>query len=214
MNKYLLAVGAIPPLMGWTGCTGGALTLGACILPGILYAWQFPHFNALSWNLRPDYSRAGYRMMAVTNPGLCRRTTVRYTAVLMVLCYLAPLLDVTHWWFAFASTPLNASFLYLGKNCFHSTYVGNFIIVFTIIIATILAWKFKEHSDSANSRKLFQFSLLHLPLLMALILASKKYWTNTEKQRDNVVSSYNEPTKKSNLFTVVLTPITSATSSV
>lgn len=182
-------VGAIPPLMGWTGCTGGALTLGACILPGILYAWQFPHFNALSWNLRPDYSRAGYRMMAVTNPGLCRRTTVRYTAVLMVLCYLAPLLDVTHWWFAFASTPLNASFLYL-------------------------AWKFKENSDSANSRKLFQFSLLHLPLLMALILASKKYWTNTEKQRDNVVSSYNEPTKKSNLFTVVLTPITSATSSV
>ncbi|XP_011329271.1 protoheme IX farnesyltransferase, mitochondrial isoform X2 [Ooceraea biroi] len=106
-------VGAIPPLMGWTGCTGDALTLGAWILPGILYAWQFPHFNALSWNLRPDYSRAGYRMMAVTNPDLCRRTTVRYTAVLMALCYLAPVVDVTHTWFALASTPLNAYFLYL-----------------------------------------------------------------------------------------------------
>ena len=39
------------------------------ILSAILFTWQFPHFNALSWNLRPDYSRAGYRMMAVTNPG-------------------------------------------------------------------------------------------------------------------------------------------------
>jgi protoheme IX farnesyltransferase len=61
-------VGAIPPLMGWAGCAG-TLDTGAWILAGLLYAWQFPHFNALSWNLRPDYSRAGYRMMAVTNPG-------------------------------------------------------------------------------------------------------------------------------------------------
>lgn len=62
------AVGAIPPLMGWAGCSGN-LEAGAWILAGLLYAWQFPHFNALSWNLRPDYSRAGYRMMAVTDPG-------------------------------------------------------------------------------------------------------------------------------------------------
>lgn len=61
-------VGAIPPLMGWAACAG-TLGPGAWIMAGLLYAWQFPHFNALSWNLRPDYSRAGYRMMAVTNPG-------------------------------------------------------------------------------------------------------------------------------------------------
>lgn len=108
--------------MGWAGCCGNILTPGAWILPSILYAWQFPHFNALSWNLRPDYSRAGYRMMAVTNPDLCRRTTVRYTAVLMALCYLAPVFDVTHWWFALASTPINASFLYLGKKKYMLTY--------------------------------------------------------------------------------------------
>lgn len=100
--------------MGWAGCCGNILMPGAWIMPAILYAWQFPHFNALSWNLRPDYSRAGYRMMAVINPNLCRKTTVRYTVILMALCYLAPALDVTYWWFALASTPLNASFLYLG----------------------------------------------------------------------------------------------------
>jgi heme o synthase len=65
---FFLSVGALPPVMGWTACTGD-LGVGAFVLAGLLYAWQFPHFNALSWNLRPDYSKAGYRMMSVTHPG-------------------------------------------------------------------------------------------------------------------------------------------------
>ena len=69
-------VGAIPPLMGYAALTG-SLDQGALVLAGILYAWQFPHFNGLSWNLRGDYSRAGYRVMCVTDEGLCRRTTMR-----------------------------------------------------------------------------------------------------------------------------------------
>lgn len=142
-------VGAIPPLMGWAGCVGNLSDPGAWIVSGILYAWQFPHFNALSWNLRPDYSRAGYRMMAVTNPDLCRRTSLRYTVAISLLSYLAPALELTDWWFALASTPLNVYFLYL-------------------------AWEFSKRSDSASSRKLFRFSLIHLPALMLLMLASKK----------------------------------------
>jgi protoheme IX farnesyltransferase len=51
-------VGAIPPVMGWTAVTG-SIDPQAILLGGILFAWQFPHFNALSWNLRNDYSRAG-----------------------------------------------------------------------------------------------------------------------------------------------------------
>ncbi|XP_043248444.1 protoheme IX farnesyltransferase, mitochondrial isoform X1 [Colletes gigas] len=151
-------VGAIPPLMGWAACVGNVMSPGAWIMSGLLYAWQFPHFNALSWNLRPDYSRAGYRMMAVTNPNLCRKTALRYTVALTGLCYLAPAMDVTNWWFALTSTPLNAYFLYL-------------------------AWKFYKHSDSGNSRKLFRFSLIHLPVLMILMLVNKKYWF-IEKQED------------------------------
>jgi protoheme IX farnesyltransferase len=100
--------------MGWAACAG-TLGPGAWILPGILYAWQFPHFNALSWNLRSDYSRAGYRMMCVTNPDLCRQTTLRYTGVVLVLSCLAPVLEVTTWLFAAGSIPLNAYFMYLGK---------------------------------------------------------------------------------------------------
>lgn len=49
-------VGAIPPLMGWAAATGG-LDPGAFVLAGVLYSWQFPHFNSLSWKLQPEYSK-------------------------------------------------------------------------------------------------------------------------------------------------------------
>lgn len=100
--------------MGWAACQG-SLDAGAFVMAGLLYAWQFPHFNALSWNLRPDYSRAGYRMMAVTNPGLCRRTALRYTLAITALSSLSPVLDVSNWQFAALSLPLNAYFSYLGN---------------------------------------------------------------------------------------------------
>lgn len=115
----------------------------------MLYAWQFPHFNALSWNLRPDYSRAGYRMMSVINPDLCKRTTLRYCIGLIGLCTMAPALDVTTWAFALESLPLN---LYM----------------------TVLAYNFSKQGDSNSSRKLFKFSLLHIPALMVLLFINKK----------------------------------------
>ncbi|XP_015523985.1 protoheme IX farnesyltransferase, mitochondrial isoform X1 [Neodiprion pinetum] len=180
-------VGAIPPLMGWAGCAGNITAPGAWIMSGMLYAWQFPHFNALSWNLRPDYSRAGYRMMAVTNPGLCRRVALRYTAAIMGLSYLAPALDVTSWWFAVESTPLNAYFLYL-------------------------AWQFYKESDSASSRKLFRFSLIHLPALMLLMLFNKKSLRNTT-DTTNSVSTNGEKDPQS-YFAVLGKPTTLKASTV
>lgn len=174
-------VGAIPPLMGWAGCAGDITAPGAWIMSGMLYAWQFPHFNALSWNLRPDYSRAGYRMMAVTNPGLCRRVALRYTAAIMGLSYLAPVLDVTNWWFALESTPLNAYFLYL-------------------------AWQFNKQSDSASSRKLFRFSLIHLPALMLLMLLNKKYLGNEVDSKNSIPSDATKD--RGSYFAILAKPTT------
>ncbi|XP_028028859.1 protoheme IX farnesyltransferase, mitochondrial isoform X1 [Bombyx mandarina] len=157
LNTWLgSVVGAIPPLMGWAGCTGG-LDAGALVLGALLYSWQFPHFNALSWNLRPDYSRAGYRMMAVTNPALCRRVALRHTGIITATCLVSPYIGVTNTWFALESLPLNIYFMYL-------------------------AWQFYQKSDSASSRKLFRFSLVHLPALMLLMLVNKKYWSSSDTQ--------------------------------
>uniref|UniRef100_A0A6P7GQA7 Protoheme IX farnesyltransferase, mitochondrial n=1 Tax=Diabrotica virgifera virgifera TaxID=50390 RepID=A0A6P7GQA7_DIAVI len=161
-------VGAIPPLMGWAACAD-SLGPGAWLMAALLYSWQFPHFNALSWNLRPDYSRAGYRMMAVTDPALCRRVALRHTIAIQAMSVAAPLLDTTNWWFLLETTPLNVYFIYL-------------------------AYKFYKESSSATSRKLFRFSLIHLPLIMVLFLINKKKWflfddQKTETNRTELVSA-------------------------
>lgn len=142
-------VGAIPPIMGWTAATG-TLDPGALLLGGFLYSWQFPHFNALSWNLREDYSRGGYRMMSVTHPSLCRRVALRHSVALLFLTAAAPPLGVTTWSFPAAALPIN---LYISY----------------------LAFRFYRHGDRAGARKLFFCSLWHLPMLLLLALSCKNY---------------------------------------
>lgn len=44
------------------------------------------------------------------------------------------------------------------------------------------AYQFYKDSTSATSRKLFRFSLIHLPLLMILFLINKKEWFILEKK--------------------------------
>lgn len=90
---------------------------------------------------------------------LCRRVALRHTGLITALSLSAPLLDVTNVWFALESLPLNAYFGYL-------------------------AWRFYKESDSGSSRKLFRFSLLHLPLLMGLFLLNKKEWIFKQSQTD------------------------------
>ncbi|XP_007248804.3 protoheme IX farnesyltransferase, mitochondrial [Astyanax mexicanus] len=148
-------VGAIPPIMGWTAATG-MLEPGAFLMGAFLYCWQFPHFNALSWNLREDYSRGGYRMMSVTHPGLCKRVALRHSVGLIGLSALAPVLDVTIWTFPLISLPIN---LYISY----------------------LAFRFYRKSDRQSARKLFFCSLWHLPMLLLLMLTCKKPRPEPEK---------------------------------
>ena len=77
--------------MGWAAVTG-SLDAPSYVLAGILFAWQFPHFNSLSWKLRPDYTKAGYRMMSVIDPPLCRGVALRYSALLIPVSLAAPYL--------------------------------------------------------------------------------------------------------------------------
>lgn len=152
-------VGAIPPIMGWTAATG-SLDAGALLLGAVLYSWQFPHFNALSWNLREDYSRGGYRMMSVTHPDMCRRVALRHCLALIGLSTLAPALDVTTWNFPIISLPINLYISYLG-------------------------YRFYRDADRNSSRKLFFCSLWHLPTLLLLMLTCKKSVVGKkEKERD------------------------------
>ncbi|KAJ2455709.1 Protoheme IX farnesyltransferase, mitochondrial [Coemansia sp. RSA 2336] len=102
-------VGAIPPLMGWAAAAG-SLDAGAWVLGGIMFAWQFPHFNSLAYTLRADYSKAGYRMMSVTRPRLNARVSLRYALLMFPLCAALPYLGITDWWFLLDSSTINGRF--------------------------------------------------------------------------------------------------------
>lgn len=147
-------VGGLPPLMGYAAATG-SLDAASLILAGVLYSWQFPHFNALSWNLRADYSKAGYRMMSVTHPDLCKRVALRHSLAIVALCSVgAPALGVTNTTFAFGSLPIN-------------------------MMLVLLAVHFYRDGTSKSSRALFRYTLLHLPLLLLVMWVSKKsLWEN------------------------------------
>uniref|UniRef100_A0A0N5BPD1 Protoheme IX farnesyltransferase, mitochondrial n=1 Tax=Strongyloides papillosus TaxID=174720 RepID=A0A0N5BPD1_STREA len=142
-------VGAIPPVMGYVAITG-QLDLPALVLAAVQYSWQFPHFNGLSWNLRADYSRAGYRVMCVTDEKLCRKSTLRHSLALLGICSIAaPLSGLTSYTFALDSLPLNLAMCYFS-------------------------YKFYSTPDAKTSRNLFKFTLLYLPLIMTLMVISRQ----------------------------------------
>jgi len=151
------------------------MCVGAWLLAGVMYAWQFPHFCALSWNLRADYSRAGYRMMSVVRPSVCRRQSVQYSLLLTAVCLAMPVYGVTTWTFAVDSLPLNVYLIYLAS-------------------------RFYTDADSRSARRLFQFSLIHLPALLALLLLCKKRtFTTSSSQAPPTVAppSMDPPSRES-----------------
>lgn len=140
-------VGAIPPMMGSTAVLGH-VNFDSAMLALILFSWQFPHFNALSWNLRHEYARAGYRMMSVVDPDLCKRVALRHSGLLLIYTCLLPVYGLTSSLFTLFALPFNLQFLKLS-------------------------WLFYKDADSASSRKLFRFSLLYLPAILGLLILTQ-----------------------------------------
>ncbi|KAM4055894.1 ubiA prenyltransferase family protein [Hirsutella rhossiliensis] len=167
LNTWIGAlVGGIPPLMGWAAAAGEAATndgswrellfasdgssIGGWLLAGLLFAWQFPHFMALSWPIRDEYRAAGLRMLAWTNPARNARVALRYSLVFIPICLSLCAAGVTEWSFAATSLPVN---LWLAREA-------------------VRFWRFEGHKGSA--RGLFWASVWHLPAVMILALLHKK----------------------------------------
>jgi protoheme IX farnesyltransferase len=165
VNTWVGAVvGGIPPLMGWAAAAGQTATgngdwkellfsdqsVGGWILAALLFAWQFPHFMALSWPIRDEYKNAGYRMLAWTNPARNGRVALRYSAAFFPICIALCYAGVTNWSFAITSVPINA---WLTRE----------------------AYKFWKHEGyKGTARGLFWASVWHLPVVMVLAMLEKK----------------------------------------
>uniref|UniRef100_H0XL16 Heme O synthase n=1 Tax=Otolemur garnettii TaxID=30611 RepID=H0XL16_OTOGA len=102
-------VRAIPLVLGWTADPG--LDAGPCLPGGILYSWQFPHFNALSWDLREDYSRG---WAATARGGSPTRRWRCAAAGRVAMSAAVQTLDLTTWTFAVVALRINLYISYLG----------------------------------------------------------------------------------------------------
>lgn len=157
-NTWLGAVvGALPPLIGWAACTGDISPWtqpGAWALFATLFAWQFPHFNALAHSVRSAYAVSGYRMLAVLDARLNARVALRYAIALVPISLSYPVLGLTNAWFPLLCASVNVPFV-------------------------LSAWRFDRERTDRRAKELFFLSLFHLPIWVALALLTKTgLWDN------------------------------------
>eukprot|EP01124_Arcella_intermedia_P000188 TRINITY_DN10097_c0_g1_i2.p1 TRINITY_DN10097_c0_g1~~TRINITY_DN10097_c0_g1_i2.p1 ORF type:complete len:260 (-),score=58.59 TRINITY_DN10097_c0_g1_i2:211-990(-) len=114
LNTWVGAiVGALPPIIGWAGATGD-LDAGAFVLAYTLFIWQIPHFLALSWSLKGEYERAGYKMLVSSDQEKAIRVAYRYSYYFLPIPFLAVLTDLTTMTFALEAFVLNIWIIYQG----------------------------------------------------------------------------------------------------
>lgn len=162
-------VGAIPPLMGWAAAS--SLTdPAAWVLAGLLYAWQFPHFNALSHSVRTQYKNAGYVMTAWKNPTLNARVCLRYSLLMFPLCFALVYYNITDPYYIIDSSLAN---LWLSYWCFKFYWQQRYNYSKGVINDKT---KFNNGMKLANmfARKTMLASVLQLPAVFILAILHKK----------------------------------------
>jgi protoheme IX farnesyltransferase len=142
--------GAFPPLIGWSAAEGNVSALG-WILFAILFFWQIPHFMAIAWTYRRDYSAVNFPMLPVRDEsgGKVAWWSFIATLCLVGVSLLPPILGLTSAWFGVAACAVGALFL-------------------------LRAARFlRPAGRDAAARRLFLFSLAYLPILLGSLVADR-----------------------------------------
>jgi protoheme IX farnesyltransferase len=141
--------GALPPIIGWAA-VANELPIKAWTLFGIMFLWQLPHFLAIAWMCRDDYTRAGFPMLPVIEPD--GRSTGRQSVV-----------------YAAALIPLS-----LAPTAMHMSGTVYFAGALLLGIAFLyLAWRFARTRADSAAKLLFFGSIVYLPVLWILMIANK-----------------------------------------
>jgi protoheme IX farnesyltransferase len=140
------ASGAMPPVLGWAAMTGD-VGPEALILFLIIFLWTPPHFWALALYRVEDYRKAGLPMLPVTHGNeFTRLQVLLYTFILFAACLMPFIYGMSGW-------------LYLAVAV---------VVSFGFTGYAFALWR--NYSD-ALARKTFRFSLIHLSVLFAALLA-------------------------------------------
>jgi len=141
--------GALPPVIGWAAAAG-RLEPGAFVLFAIMFLWQIPHFLAIAWIYREDYARGGLPMLPVLDPeGRMTGRQAVANSLALTLISLTP-----------AVAGLAGRVYVVGAALLGLAFTG--VAVYAAVLRTTMA-----------ARRLFLASLLYLPALFGLLLASR-----------------------------------------
>jgi len=142
--------GAFPPLIGWSAAEGSVSALG-WILFGILFFWQIPHFMAIAWTYRKDYTAVNFPMLPVRDESGAKVARWSFVATLLLVAVsLVPaFIGLTSRAYGCAAAVVGVWFLWRA---------GAFL---------------RTEGRDASARRLFLFSLAYLPLLLGSLVADR-----------------------------------------
>ncbi len=142
--------GAFPPLIGWCAGEGKVTALG-WILFGILFFWQIPHFMAIAWTYRRDYSAVHFPMLPVRDEagGRVAVWALVNSVALFVVTLLPVALDLASKGYGIDAALLGGWFVWRA-------------IVFL-----------RAETRDAMARKLFFASIIFLPLVLGALVADR-----------------------------------------
>lgn len=139
--------GAIPPVIGWTAVRG-QIELGAIILFGIQFIWQFPHFWSIALLCKSDYERAGFKVLPSSDNRITAVNLVIYTFMLLPMGLM----------------PTIAGFA--GKYALVvSIFGGGLFFLQTLSL-------FKDNS-MRSAKKIMLMAEIYLPLILIFLLIDK-----------------------------------------
>lgn len=144
-TSFGAVAGAMPPLLGWIAA-GGRLGFEAGLLFAILFLWQFPHFIAIAWLYRREYSAAGLRMLPGVTPrrGIAGSLAVTYAMILVPASVLPGVYGLAGNTYSVCSLVLSSCYL----------------------LASL--W-FLVKEDNRTARVLLYVSLVYLPVLLGIM---------------------------------------------
>jgi protoheme IX farnesyltransferase len=151
LNTLVGAIpGALPPLIGWVAAVGH-YTLEGGLLFAILWFWQMPHFLAIAWMYREDYTRAGFVMLSNYDPEgyITARQALLYSGFLLLASLMPALFFYVHAWYFVGALVLSVAFC-------------------------AMALRFLIRRTRASARTLFLSSIIYLPLLLGLLVAARR----------------------------------------
>ena len=142
--------GAFPPLIGWAAGEGRVSALG-WILFGILFFWQVPHFMAVAWTYRRDYTAVAFPMLPVRDESgvWVAAWSFANTFLLLIVSVLPTVYGLASVWYAGAAVAAGLWFLWRAAQFMRP--VGR----------------------DAAARKLFLTSITYLPLVLIALVADR-----------------------------------------